>query len=332
MTLVKHNKAFLLAVRAESSYGAGASMTGSTDFVEIFAKDAADLPVFQIEFADDGDRGISTYSNGRMPNAAPAGKTAKGKVQVLGKGFSTGSLLSSGAPYLHEFLEGGGLSGSFEVGGITYKPISVDKDPTSFALEVFNTQEKLPVSGCLCTIAYGSEESEKPVLFEFEVQGLAGVGTDFSGSSIPARIFPASGTIAPSAKNLAFTVGSYSGLKVRKWRVEIAGEMQPRLDQNAVDGHSGFYLTPGDITLTATVENPDRTAYNVEADWVSGSVRNVTWTVGAVAGNKIITTLPQAQLINAQKGNDGNISTYDLTFRATATAPDSNDHFTLRFV
>lgn len=319
---LKRTIGLILFAQSEAAYLAGGAMTGSLHTIGI----TEPYPVFNITYADNGDRGMGQYTRGQLPYAASSGRIAQGTVKIFGKG-GTVAQLATGVPYLHSFLKASALSGSFEASAMVYKPLPVGTDPVSMCLEVYDASEVLPISGAYASMTYGSD-GNKPLTFDFNIQGLCGLYTD--NATPPARIFPTSGTIAPSTKNITLTIGSFTTAVVKSHKVSIASTITPRVDQNAVSGHSGFDIVLGRVTAVVTIEAPAKATFDADADNDQNTARAFSLTVGSVAGNRIQTNLPQAVLTNVKRSANGNIRELELTYEATVLAPDDNSHYSLK--
>jgi hypothetical protein len=192
-------------------------------------------------------------------------------------------------------------------------------------MNIYSNGEMLPLSGAYCSFTYGAVGA-KEVDFDYNIQGLAGVTVD---ATAPARIFPASGTVAPTAKNCQLSIGGMNTLVVRSHKFTYTPTISPRIDQNALNGHSGFDIVGGDFTAVFVVEAPSKSTVDFDSDRDNATLKAITLQVGSATGNTMVTSIPNAVLTDVKRQNTGNITEYELTYMATVSGPDTADNFSI---
>jgi hypothetical protein len=323
MSLSKLVTGLVLFAKNEATNGAGATLTGSTDTIQV----AQELPVFNYGFTFDGDRKGAQQTGGNLRRTGPGGRTAEGKVKMECKG--SGSALTAGnpVPNLHPFLLASGFTSSFGTGTWTYTPVPISTPDISLALEVYDRGEKLPISGAFCAMTMTANGAE-PTYFEFDVKGTAGVIAD---ASVPGRFYNSHTVVPPKNESLGLTIFGTSNLRIRNYSYTHGIEIAPRVDLNASTGHAGFALGRRKPELKITVEAEALSTFDPYAAWVAGTTGSVTFTVGSVTGNKMTFTLPQCQIKTCERGADGPLAIWNLTFAPFTSAPDTDDDVTIAF-
>jgi hypothetical protein len=328
MSAAKSVTGLLIFAKLESTPNAGAIMSASDVVQTVLAH-----PVFNLQYSYDGNRNGASYSGGSYSRAAPSGRTTSATVRVEAKGLGSAYSLTATPPNLHALLLASGLSGSLQASTWVYKPVPLTTQETSVALAVYGKTgptavEVWPVSGTYANLKMNGD-NPGPVIFDFDLQGSVGMPSDIS--SAPARTWTASGTLPPNTTNVGFTIGSYSGSVVRSWKYDHGLEVAPRVDINATNGHAGFSIGRRSPKLTVTIETPLLSAYNPYSDFDLATSRAVSLTVGSVANNRFVLSMPNSQLANVVGGNDGPVATLELTFQPSVTAADASDDLTLTF-
>lgn len=311
----------ILFGKPEATYGAGPSsaLTGSTDAIQT----VLEHPVFDITYAYDGNRNGASFSGGNYRRGVSKGRTTEGTVKIEGKGAAATYTLAVTPPNIHPFLLASGLSGSLQGASWLYKPQPLDWTTTSasMALNVYSRGELTPISGAVCTFTVGGADAG-PAIFEFALQGLAGLPTTLA--SPPARTWIGSGTIPPNNSDIALTIGSFSPV-VKSWTYDHGIEITDRMNLNAQDAHGGKALGRRNPTLKLTIEAPVLETYNPYNAQVSGTVAQVAFRVGTIANNRFFCSMSYAQIAELSQTAEGPEATMDITFAASVLDASSND-------
>lgn len=319
----KNVTGLLLYAKNESTYGLGASHSAS-DVVQV----AQDLPVFNLQFAYDGNRQGAQWSGGNLQRARPNGRTAEGTVRIEGKGLGSTYTLSATPPNIHAFLLASGLSGSMQGATWVYKPIPLGATPSSLALAVYDRGEFLPLSGAHCDMKFAAENGG-PTMFDFAVKGIAGVITDVA--SPPSRSWSGASVIPPVNNSVSLTIGAWSP-KVRSYTYTHNLEIAPRLNLSDTTGHAGFTIGRRSSTLQVVVEADALSSFNAYDSWASGSSVAASLTVGSVANNRIALSFPQSAIQNVERGADGPTALWTLTLAPYVSTPDADDDVSLTWL
>lgn len=324
MSAQKSVVGMVLYARNESAYNAAAfALTGSTDTIDL----TGEPPVFNIQYAVEGNRGGGTYSRGQLQRSAPSVRSTAGTIKVHVKGAGTSYSSSVRPPNSHAFLQASGLSGSLNGGTWVYTPTPLGTAPSSLALDVYGMGELLQVRGAYATFTM-TPEGALPVL-TFEVQGLQS-GSVSDVASVPLRVFQAQNVIPPKLESIQLQIGAYAP-KVRSFTYTHGLEIAPRVDLNSVNAHAGFAIGRHVNTFTVQIEADALSSFNPYADFDAGTARNISMTIGSVANNRATLNLANCVLTSVTKvALDNNVAGLDLTY-APSTSPDTNTDVTLTF-
>ena len=323
MSAAKSVTGLLLFAKPEASYGAGAVIS-SSNAIQV----AQEFPVFQIEYAFDGNRNGAQWSGGSLQRAKPGGRSTQGTVIIEGKGL--GSTYNSGStpPNLHAFLLASGLSGSVSGSGWLYTPTPLGTLNNSIALEVYDRGEKLPISGAYANMSFGADGAGL-TLFTFALQGMCADITD--APSPPARSFTAANIIPPKNENISFKLGTYEAAKVRSYNFEGNINISPRINLNETDGHSGFAICRRSPTLNVTIEADLLSNFDAYAAWKNATSYAISLRVGTDAGNRFTIRFAQAQISQVERSNEDPVALWNLTFTPSVSSPDKEDDVSIYF-
>lgn len=317
MSSAKSVTGLILFAKNEATYNAGATVTGSLNAIQT----VLDHPVFQIQYAYDGNRNGASYTAGNYRRNPTQGRSTAGTVRIEAKGTGSAYTIATPPPNIHPFMLASGMSASFEASSYVYKPTPLGTTPTSIALEVYSRGELTPVSGGYATFT-AKGDTAGPVVFEFAVQGLAALPSTLA--SPPGRVWIASGVLPPNNANISLVLGSYTPV-VRSWEYDHGLEITPRVNLNSVIANAGFALGRRSPTFKCTIEADTLANYNAYDSHASGTITAISLTAGNITGNKIAVSMPYSQLSDVQQSSDGPVALLDLTFVPSVQNASSDD-------
>lgn len=324
MSTVKRVVGLIAFAGTETTYGEGASLTGSLHTIQC----AQEFPTFQIQYASDGQRGGANWSGGNVRPVGPSGRTTQGTVIMEGKGAGTAYSLSVTPPSLHPFLLASGLSGSLSASAWVYKPVSLDTVPKSLAMNVYGQGELLPISGAYCAMTFAAD-NPSVTLFNFDVQGLCGDVTDVAVP--PARTFPAHEVQAPRNQSVSFAMGAYVTARIRSYTYEHGLEITPRINLNSSTGHAGFVQGRRKPVFNIVVEADDLASFDPYLAWKNATTYAMSLTVGSVANNRFSINFDQAVITGCERSSDGPLALWNLQVTPYVSIPDADDDLRLVF-
>jgi len=235
--------------KTEASYGAGGSLSASTDGIQ-----ADELPKLVAAYANEGQRPAPPGTTGGQRKVAPSGKTGdlplKHAPKLPGAAYSSSVFFSA-----HNMLRWCGMdvAGSF-VGGSekwTYTPTPGPSGYASGVMSLYVRGELWPFTGVLGDFTWGFKGPEVPA-FDFAFKGLLGT---YSDVSVPAITYPYDVRDAIKATNATCSLFGVSQATLREATLKFNRGLQPRLDVLS-GGHLGFAPTRRAPTLEVLVETP----------------------------------------------------------------------------
>lgn len=327
---------WLLAL--EASYDAGGVLSAATDGVQL-----TELPDMPLDYLWPGDLGPAPGTGGPLPLNPPVGPQTEFEYKTRVKG--------SGAAYSPTVLPKDVHVG-FRISGhdaaivttpgvekVTYTPTP---GPTGFASGVadgYGRGHKHALTGIVADLVLeGSDEG--PVIATFSIRAKRTLPTDVA---VPAITY-ATAVTPPNNNNVAFSLGSFTAARVRRWRFARNGtRLGPRTDRNAAGGHAGFGLSARrrpevQVVIEAparATSSPFHTATQIDPDKLQELATKLAWSLGPIGGtqyNRVKGSGPQAQVLRAVESTDAEgvvIWTMDLLI--TPTTFVANDDYSWVF-
>lgn len=299
--------------KKEATYAATTTtFSTTTDAVQ-----TSELPTIGISYVYDGARPNSPSTAGSLPYVAPAGRFAE--VNLVMEARGSGSAYVSSAttpPDVHPLLLSCGLTGSYSASQEwVYSPVGPCDAGESAALVLYARGEVYTVIGGRSTFALASDGASAAT-YTFDIQGL------MSGSVVDDNVasITYSTVLPPKTEDINLVLGTFTTAVVRSFNLVYGREISPRVDINTTDAHAGFAGGRRDMTFNVTIETPDETDFDIYSLQQNGTQFAVTFTIGSTAGNKITITLPNCQIIGIANGEDGAVSTSDLTIKPSSVS------------
>lgn len=321
MSSAKSVVGLLMFAKNEASYGAGASFA-ATDAIQV----AQELPVFNVNYNYDGNRQGAQWSGGNIIRTGPGGRSVEGTVIIEGKGLGSAYGVGATPPNLHPFLLSSGLSGSLSGSSWVYRPFPLGTAPTSLAMQVYDRNELLTVSGAYANMSFNAEGAGL-TMFTFAMQGLCSDITDVSNP--PSRTYSAVNVLPPKNEGVQFVIGSYTTAKIRSYSYAHNLTINPRINLNESTGHAGFAIGRRTPEFTITIEADALETFDAYAAWRNGTTYDVSLTVGTSANNRFRIRMSQAQISNVVRANDDPVATWELTLTPAVSSPDASDDLEL---
>lgn len=327
-TTSKLVKVYGLLGKLESSYGGGGTPSTSTDGILL-----EELATFKYGYAYDGARPTPPGTVGTQKRVPPTGRFADltAKLVVAGAGAAYSASIY---PHIHVPLRIAGLDAVVvTTPGAekwTYSPNN--GAPAVMASGVFSVYGRGQLYGL--TAAYAdftyTIDGPKPPVLEVAIKGLASLPTDVA---CPAITYLGGASLAPSAVNVAFTLGNFTSGIVRKLTLKWQRKLDPRLDINS-GGHGGF--TPGGRAPTVEVQyetpaltgSPYTSALAVDPFSLFDTGASVAWSwaVGGAQYYRHNVSGPSAQLIAPpEEAADGATAITKLQLQINPSALGAND-------
>lgn len=319
MASAKSVTGIILFAKNETTYNAGASLSGTTDAIRLVDP----RPEFSIDYTYDGSRGQANWSGGNFRHGSPTGRTTQGTVNIEVQGSGSAYQASSNTPpNWHRFLLASGFSGSFATNTWTYQPVPLGTTPSSLAMAVYTRGELWPVSGSYGNVTFKAD-GPQPAVFSFDLMGMLGDPSD--QSSPPSRTYLVPTVIPPNATDISLSLNGWTSAVVRSVEYSHGLEIVPRTDINAATGHNGYTIGKRAPKLTVLIETPLLSDYNYVSINKNATVQAISFQIGSTTGNKVGFSLPYCYLMNISPSSDGPTALTTLEFVPTVSAADAED-------
>lgn len=339
MAAPKQRTKFGFMAAVEAAYGVAETLATADDGVLLM-----EPPIPDTEYLYDGARGRAPGTAGRQTDATPAGLGFTCETVLQAHGAATAYSASDVPPGIHQMLQSAGMqaTGDFTGGSekYTYAPESGPTGYSSITVEAYINGEKHPGRGCYSTFTITGDGVAAPS-WAFELSGIGTLPTDAAVPTITS--YPAAANLPPKAQNISLSIGSgtpFTGGVVRSFTFTLNRELSSRLDANSTDGHAGFTPGPRDPQLEIVIEQvaratstPYYTATTIDPDILQSLKTQlaVSFTVGSTQYERWTLTLPQAQIVEVEDGEDGATALWTITFSAKVSAGSADDDFNIVF-
>jgi hypothetical protein len=216
-------------------------------------------------------------------------------------------------PDVHALLQACGFSASFNAGAWTYQPDSVSATDSSVAIRVFAREEQYTTMGGIGTFTLASDGAS-PAQYTFDISAL------MSGSVVDTNVATInySTVVPPKTENIALALGTFGTAIVRAFTLTLGREISPRVNINQNDAHAGFASGRRDMAFAVTIETPATSSFDIYDLQRAGTQFATSFTIGSVTGNKFTVSLPTCQIIGISNGEDGPVSTSELTIKPSS--------------
>ncbi len=335
MSASKTNVYTGLLAKLDTSFGANASLSGTTDAIEVMDGDGLSVTP---DYAVQGDRGKANGSGGLRKAAAPIGATLAltAKVAIKGKGADY-ALSTDIVPDVHNLLIACGYSatrsGGAGAGKWTFTPQTSGYSSLVAQATVMGESYKLSRGYGDVTI---SADGSGPAVAEFSFDGTWDTASNAEGD--PSGWTYSYYTVdAPFGQAASVSIGSWTSPVVSSFKFTSGRARTPRRRITAANGHQGWTMGARVPELEITCEapawvtTPFHASGGLDAWRLQGAATGiaVTLTWGSVQFNRMKINLAQAQLVKVANADDGATAMKVLTFRPYVTTPQASDDLTL---
>lgn len=228
-------------------------------------------------------------------------------------------LLASG---MERVLTANSANGNSEKNGkIIYKPSS--SGHKTLTLWIYLDGILFKSNGAMGSMKIIAEAGKMPRI-EWTFKGTFSTPTD---APIPG------GAIYQSVKAVPFTgakfkIGDYSAI-IESLNIDLANDIQRRVDANAPEGVAGFLITGRDTQGSINPEAVIEATHPFWAKWKSGSAIPLEATIGKEAGSRLKLSAPKVQFREITLGDRSGIRTYEIPCRFAMDSGD--DEFVLEY-
>jgi len=256
------------------------------------------------------------------------GESLKISFSVEARGSGTADV----APRIGQLLRACNFTQTVTTGTqVDYDPNSA-QDGESVTIYFYRDGILHKMLGCVGTFKITCKALE-PVKFDFEFFGLY-AGTHASSVAFPTGIsYDAPSIIPPVFRNAAFnlwSIGAGNAI-IESFSVDIANTINKRSDANAATGIRRWFVSGREVKGECDPEVIALGTYNPFALWDATTAGSITATIGSVAGNRLIITLPNVVKNVPKYGDREGILTYNISFTSHPTLTAGNNEIKIRF-
>lgn len=324
--------------KLETTYGTAVSLA-TTDGVMLSYADRNVGAIVNVNYAFDGQVGVSPGNLGNLPLAAPGGKSYSGDLPMRFKGAGAAYTASVVPSLAHLMLP---ISG-FDAGTLststswTYAPLAATSAYKSATMTLYARGESYPLKGVIANWAYAFDNPGPPT-HTFTISGFQ--SSAIVDATLPSITYPNLSVEPPNANGISVTIGSFTtNAVVYSGSFNLNRVIEPRVALTSGTGHEGF--VPGGynpemrlvVEATAFVGSPYHTSAGLDP-WLlreAGTKITVALTFGSTQFNKWTHTLSNAQLFSVTPTAVGRAAAYELVFRPSASTPIALDDMSVSF-
>jgi hypothetical protein len=157
-------------------------------------------------------------------------------------------------------------------------------------------------------------------------KGIYTQPTDTSASAL---------TLAPDeptpVESISLAFGAITGTVVRNLNIAMNNEIVERDDVNSAEGFKGLRLTGRKPILKFRMEKELAATWNIYSALDAGTSYATTFTIGSVAGKKILVTIPKLVLSSISESDDAGIVMLDVEALCARDSDSGDDEITFKF-
>lgn len=328
MTLVRFNDRISVLGKIQATIGTAETLSATADAFLPYVEDGGPAAPEAIEYVSDGNVGRGAAQLLGATRIRPTGAFRQGQFRCLPRGRGATYSASVFPPNeIHRFMLVSGFDATFSA------------SPSAQILYTLTAPDSYGAVMTMQQWAQGSLYSQRDVIanWSFEASGL-GVPMftfDWRGvfdtlptdGAFPAVTYDAA-TVQPfPTVAVVGALGTFTTAQIRRVSFNLNRTIDTaRVAQNVTGGHAGFVRSGVNPTFEIEVERPARVTYDPESIRDVASTAAISYQVNpSVAFNRFTLSMPAAQLVNVQPGNDGAIPTMTLTYEGKPTTRTAND-------
>lgn len=322
--------------RVESTYGTAASLTASSDGIQMQFESPNQGATFEIKYANDGSIGQSMQSLGQLQRVAPAARYAEGTIPAYMRLPAT-AYSATVLPGLHPLVLAAGFDAAVSTAGstsVSYTPTAAGTGYTSLTLQAYERGESQVLTGALCDLTVDGKDG-KPPRWAFSTKAIAALPADAS-PVVPTTIDFRNKAVMP-VPNVGITVsfGSYVAPIIKSWSFALNRTLDPRINYTGSNAHAGFVPAGRRPELKLVLEATalQTTPFHNSSGFDPYSLLDVGTAITAGASvlvgssntNKYTIGLNQAQVTDVKRMGEGSTATFEVTltgYNSTALAND----------
>lgn len=201
---------------------------------------------------------------------------------------------------------------------VTYKPNSLGTSAKSVTIYAYFDGRLHKLTGCVGNVELVIVAGQ-PLRLRWTFRGLYVAPTSVA---VPTPTFETGVDAPPKAESLTFTYNALSTLVARQLSINLGNQIANRPDVNAATGVKGFVVTHRQGGGTMTLEAFPPSTFDVFADWVASTLRQLQFAIGTGAGKVLTVTAPKVMVDDIRQGEGDGVELFEVAFSLAMNAGD----------
>lgn len=325
------------ALKAEASYGAGGSLSNTTDGFELWLA-AKVASLLEMGYLEDGDMGFQMAGLGEAAHVPPSGVWVKPQLPFFFRG--------PGAAYsasVNSVLHRIALACGFDATVVTtpgsekidYTVTPYSATPTSLLGKFISRSEEITADGLFGNLTIEGRDG-KPWLL---TANLVGRRTgDPIARAFGTVTYPLQTVTIPLGCPAAIVFGSYTAAVLRSFRLDLGRTIEnARPNLNVAGYHAGYQPGAWKTRISAVFEatslvgSPFHTSAGLNVYKLREAATQIAFTAqqGTAQYNRLKIAAPRLQLVDYKPTMDAGVACWDTTWKPVPSLPTATDWLTL---
>ncbi len=208
----------------------------------------------------------------------------------------------------------------------TLPPGLTSADPRTVSIYVWENARVKKLVGCLGNGKFILERG-RPGILECTYKGVWQTPVDQANPTSITR----DAITPPRFVSAGLTIGSWTPVYDRL-ELDLGNDVQLREDGNSAQGYSSAIIADRRAQLTISPEAALVATNDTYGQWLALTEQEISFSLGATAGNKMTFTLPATEIINVIEGERAGTVIDQLTVQTLLDTGDADDELTILFV
>lgn len=163
-------------------------------------------------------------------------------------------------------------------------------------------------------------------MINVDAKGIYNEPTDTAATT------PTYATAVPQmVESISLAFGAVTSQVVRNLSINMNNEIPERADVNSAEGFKGLRIAARKPEVTFRIEKMLAATWNIYNALDSGTTYSTTFTIGSVAGKKILVTIPKLTLTSIKESDDNGLVMLDVTGLCARNSDAGDDELTFKF-
>lgn len=307
----------LILAKIEGSYGVDPSPVAGTDALLSSGKVGIEIVEVSVQ------RNVALPYYGRLKNInIGEGVRITIPLEVRGSGVATTP------PRLGVLHRAGNFTQSIGADYVAYDRNSA-QDGESCAIYFYQDGLLWKVLGCMTESIKLTAKANGVAAYEFGLIGLWGGPASITDIAFPAPTFET--TIPPLFQSAAFSIDGYAGV-IENFTLNVKNRIGKKVDANAATGVSRYRIVGLDsVDGSVDPEVVAKATYDPWTTWSASATGAISVTIGSVAGNRLLITIPNALKKAPKFGEREGVKTHQIEFEANPTLAAGNNEVQFKY-